>query len=114
MTGGGGWKGCWLALALGLAAVGPVAAADLVEPGEVPELGPDEGLVVVAFDSEVSIDHYLVDWAGSAGGRKIFGGPAGQYASLYRVKAGRHAVTRVDRGNAKADFCLDSRVAFDC
>jgi len=58
------WKGLRVALALLLVALTLPAQAQMkyVAPGKVPELGPDEGLVVMAMDSDMDLFRVRATW----------------------------------------------------
>lgn len=71
--------GAWLAIALGLFAPDAWARMQRVDPGKLPDLAPDEGLVLVAVDTNTDLFSVRVRKDG-----KTFGA-----GTIHEVKAGR-------------------------
>ena len=86
-----------IALALvGLSALGP-AYAGKIDPGEIPQLGPGDGLLLVEVDTVVALDSVRVKQDGhffDAGVLKRI--DAGKSAGLYVVPAGSYQWARIN------------------
>jgi len=87
------WKGLRVALALLLVALTLQAQAQMkyVAPGKVPELGPDEGLVVMAMDSDMDLFRVRVTRDGRSFGGGVMNSPGvGRSFRLYQAPAGTY------------------------
>lgn len=97
LAGVGRWRIACLVL---LMACAPAAARDfLVEPGEVPELREDEGLVLVSIDSDLAVHSLTVrgESRAFAGGKLVDIGE-GHTAGLYVMPAGKYRWDRLTLG----------------
>lgn len=91
------WKGMRVALALvlGLAAL-RADAFGRVDPGEQPELAPDEGLLVVAVDSDMPLGCIRFQKVGSSWkGGGIRSARKGRTTELYVLPAGRYQWSKI-------------------
>ncbi len=71
---------------------------DVEERLEIENLGADEGLVVIAFNTSEFIHIARIDRRGSIGGHIRFGPiPAGEYFRVVRAKAGTYAWEEITR-----------------
>jgi len=78
---------------LGLAMAVPASAmVHTVDPGDIPKLDPDEGLLLVGVDTNFDLDSVRVKKDGALFTSGVFRGiKAGQSARLYVVPAGRYS-----------------------
>ncbi|MEJ1095121.1 MULTISPECIES: S9 family peptidase [unclassified Pseudoxanthomonas] len=79
----------WLAIGLGLSAPSAQARMQRIDPGEIPELAPDEGLVLVAVDTDVDLYSVRVRKDGKAFGAGVMNDlKIGRSFRLYVAPAG--------------------------
>lgn len=103
---------CGVLVALGLAvAAAPAAAVSKVDPGELPTLKADEGLLVVAIDSDSNLSSARFDREGSNWtGGTIRGIKEGRTLRLFRVPAGRYRwmrITQIDTWSFSSTLTMD-------
>jgi dipeptidyl aminopeptidase/acylaminoacyl peptidase len=93
------WSRGWLGLALvliGLTFSVQVAAMKRVDPGEIPQLRPDEGLLLVAVDSNIALESVRVRKDGKLFGAGVLARlPVGRNLRLYVASAGRYEWSRI-------------------
>lgn len=75
----------------------PAWAMDRVDPGEMPKLDADEGLVLIAIDSSIALEavHVRKDGGALFGGGVLSRLPEGRTLRLYKAPAGRYEWNRI-------------------
>lgn len=106
----------WLAgIALSLLVAGQAFARDFkVEPGQVPELRPGEGLLVVGVDSDAEVKSLLfrrVDSLWTGGSLRDIG--VGRTSGLYVLPAGRYRWDRLAMGWWRFSFRGNEEAVFE-
>ncbi len=102
-------------LALALAAATSASAMSRVDPGELPKLGADEGLVLVAIDSSIPLDavHVRKDGGSMFGGGVLTRLPEGRTLRVYVAPAGRYEWNRVSTFFGHYRFGDDAEYDFE-
>lgn len=75
----------------------PALAMDRVDPGEMPKLDTDEGLVLIAIDSSIALEgvHVRKDGGSVFGAGVLSRLPEGRTLRLYKAPAGRYEWNRI-------------------
>lgn len=104
-----------VALIAALAWTAPSTAMDRVDPGELPTLRADEGLVLVAIDSSIPLEavHVRKDGGSMFGGGILRRLPAGRTLRLYVAPAGRYEWNRVSTYFGYYRFGNDAEYDFE-
>lgn len=100
---------------LGLASRSDASGMYPVEAGEVPELGADEGLLLVTVETEINFEAVYMKLAGAVlGSRVLKDVKAGRHRVLMRLEAGRYGWDRLRVGNwARSNRWSDYRLGED-
>ncbi|MBN8480776.1 MAG: S9 family peptidase [Xanthomonadales bacterium] len=85
------------AAVLAIATAFPASAMSRVDPGEMPKLEADEGLVLIAIDSSIPLEavHVRKDGGSMFGGGVLSRLPKGRTLRLYVAPAGRYEWNRI-------------------
>jgi len=91
------WLAAWLCLCWAVVAFPAQAIMREIDPGEVPKLRADEGLLLMAVDTDVELPAVRISRQGiNLDMRTLRGVKIGQSARLYAVPAGHYRWTSVD------------------
>lgn len=93
----------------------PVLAMDRVDPGEMPKLDPDEGLVLIAIDSSLALEgvHVRKDGGSVFGAGVLSRLPEGRTLRLYKAPAGRYEWNRISTSSGSYRVGDDAEYDFE-
>lgn len=109
------WQACGLALLLLCCALSAHAIIREIDPGEIPQLKPDEGLLVVAIDSDREDPAIRIEREGlNLDARTVRGNGTGRSFALLALPAGRYRWSRIGYyGRGTSAISKESELSFD-